>query len=145
MPGDKFGAVDGSNAAGCVGLILRPASEKSILAAENHDIGSRFEGGRRIYDPKYTHKDIDADGLAATISTRSSSGYNEWGVHDFTVIGILAMEPLEVNCTGPSPKTTLSAIADLFPDLALYQFAEDGLVRLEGSSWVKANFSDLYP
>ncbi len=139
-------AGDGTdNASGCVGLILCPRSDRSIVAAAYHDMGTRFDGVRREVQPEYTHKDIDAAALAETISSRGRDSYNEWAVHAFEVAGVFVIEPCYVNWSSKSPRISISTVAQIFPDLNIYKFAEGSLVRRVNDSWVPAAFEDLYP
>lgn len=95
--GDGFDPKDSnSNSAGCVGLIISPDSDRSIIAAESYDIGSNWNDGNREYPPNNVRKHIDHNTLMKTIYARSASSYNEWGVKDFKVVGVFATDPLKV-------------------------------------------------
>jgi hypothetical protein len=92
FPGDRFDGIE-RNATGCVGLVLGLRSPDSLIAVSATDCGTVVDpDGYRV--PRQAH--ISTDNILSSIEGRPTGRYNEWVVADFDVLGVFAIEPLEI-------------------------------------------------
>lgn len=153
-PGDNFYGIQ-RNATGCIGVILDLTAPESLVAVSASDCGS-IEGpdGIRIVQHE---RDIAVADVEASISGRLPGTYNEWVIRNFKVVGVLAVPPFEISVRGAITlppdipeglidtqaqigvdRTSLSAVASLFPSLPTFTFAGQHVFRL-------SSHSDVYP
>jgi hypothetical protein len=136
-PSDNFSDVGSRNAIGCIGVIVGLRTPQSLLAVDPSDAGSINNNGARLYrDKDITMKDLDDSLLLRT-------GYNEWGVKDYEIKGILAVSPFQIwDHTPPGGPDWIDIHAVLveFHSVPVYVFAYNE-IRL--ASAISAG--DIYP
>lgn len=144
---------------GDVGIILKPRSIKSTTLICTIDGGT-------YHNPKTCRR----EGKGVAFSKRGmmdtfakATGYNEWNVQDAETIGIFVhpTKPLEVarrmsfrDMLGYDPsmgdeegigvRITVADIAAMFPDLPIYTFWGQDIVRVETPRLVPVNASKVY-
>lgn len=137
-----FGATDdpraGVDVSGTVGVLLRPASDRSVLAASPYDIGSVYKDGVRWFPrPLRPLSKVD---LANSIDARVEDQWNEWIVDDYVPIGLITLKR-----NGFSVGTDkCQGLVETF-GYPVYQIDDGRLVRLHGDRWIPADHGDLYP
>lgn len=121
-PTDQFHGAGDRNALGCVGVIVGLQGPDSLIAVAPEDLGSWVADGVRQYpEPDLTITDCENSLLKRV-------GHNEWGVRNYTVLGILAVPPFEIwNHTPPGAPccTSLDEVKDTFPNLPIITFDSD--------------------
>jgi hypothetical protein len=85
-PRDSFDPGTLRNATGSVGLVLAPRTNASLLDVWHTDAGS--SRGRIV-------REVTLNECEQTIVNRV--GYNEWAIMDFDVLGLFAVDPLQVD------------------------------------------------
>ena len=160
MPHDEFRDLCSANATGCIGVIFTLLAPDSVMDVHPTDCGSYIEDGVRKV-PKA--RDLTKSDLEATISERANQSYNEWVIAGYKVIGLFAADPYRVSARAnisyphdmPDYLQTndtelvfeykvLEEIEELFPELPIYAFSEDGVVKRDGSTWVSVAHATLY-
>ncbi len=134
---DKLDA--GVNVSGYIGVLLRPASNRSIVAVALGDVGSRYLNGRREFSMPLgpvTRTDLDK-----SIRDRSEADWNEWIVDDYEPIGIIT---LGVGAAYGKGTQSPEQLFEIF-GYPVYRFEDGQLVRLHGDRWIPADHGDLYP
>jgi hypothetical protein len=85
-PGDHFDLdASKSNLPGTVGIIVRPNSDDSVFAVFETDHGNFRDPLTGKYHRQMGRPSIDL----CTYTIKHRSGYNEWAVSNYTVLGIL--------------------------------------------------------
>src|SRR5665811_892053 len=112
---------------GCIGLVLRLKNDKSLIAADRHDCGSREEKDdkgdiRRMVDPRHL-KDLSLGDLEVTITERT--GHNEWVVKDYNVLGIFVHPP----GTAGDRRYRPSEVRELFPGQRIFGFQKGSIIE----------------
>lgn len=137
-----FSAADeprgGVNVAGSVGVLLRPASDRSVLAAAPHDIGSVYKDGVRYF--RRPPKAVSKDDLSNSIEARAEDQWNEWIVDDYVPIGLITLKRDGFSVQKEKCQDLVETFG--FP---VYQIRDGRLVRLHGDRWIPADHGDLYP
>lgn len=128
----------GVNVAGSVGVLLRPASDRSVLAAAPHDIGSVYKDGVRWF--RRPPKAVSKDDLSNSIEERAADQWNEWIVDDYVPIGLITLE--RYGCSVATKKC--QGLVENF-GYPVYQIHDGQLVCLHGDRWIPADPGDLYP
>jgi hypothetical protein len=134
---DKLEA--GVNVSGYIGVLLRPASGRSIVAVAPGDVGSQYVNGRREFS--MPPGPVTRADLERSIRDRSEGDWNEWIVDDYEPIGNITL-----GVGAAYGKGTLSPeqLSDIF-GYPVYRFEDGQLVRLLGDTWIRADHGDLYP
>jgi hypothetical protein len=158
-PGDVFHGFE-RNATGCVGVVLGLQSKDSLIAADPTDCGSiEDESGIRSVAKE---QDITMTDLARTLDERT--GYNEWVIRDYVVLGRFQVPPREVSILSvfefpddmpeylrddtPIPDIRVVGIDELsktFAMLTIYTFAGGRICRQVGNDIVPVDHSEIYP
>lgn len=151
FPGDVFAGIE-RNAIGCVGLVLGLRTPESLVAVSATDCGTNVgPDGHRV--PRQPH--ISIDEIRSSINGRPPRNYNEWVLADFNVLGVFAIEPLEIWGQGRIDvsdevrellassqydaldelqygiiNTSFEEIAEHFPSLPLYTFRRGRICKL---------------
>jgi len=137
MPRDNFAG--GGNASGYIGLLLRPVSDRSIIAASHEDIGSNVVNGVREY-----RKPLDPvlkSDLESSITERAENAWNEWIVDDYEPVGVITVGPgAAYGAVDQTPEQLRETFG--FP---VYRFDDGRLFRLHGDRWLPADHGELYP
>lgn len=124
------------HAFGCVGVILDLITPGSLAAVSHHDVGSSVIDGKRIFPDR----DITPKDLQESLDLRGEE-HNEWGLRDYKVIGILAIDPYEV-CSTPSTDD----IGNTTPEEIRMEFPGQRVVlRAFGTWWLSDAPGSLYP
>lgn len=127
MPSDDFNPSSQTrNVIGSIGLIIDLITPDSLMAVSAHDAGSEVIGGVR----KFTEMDITPSDLNDSLKYRKT--YNEWGLQNYRVCGILALPPYEY--WNPSPPgfqelTNIPEIQNTFNTLPIYSFWDNKIIR----------------
>lgn len=93
MPGDQFEPMP-RNSTGSVGVILGLKNILSVKAAHPKDCGSYTDenGDRQVgQQPPLTIEIV-----RNSITERDAENYNEWVVRDYEMLGLFAMEPIQI-------------------------------------------------
>ncbi|PZR93524.1 MAG: hypothetical protein DI537_10420 [Stutzerimonas stutzeri] len=130
--------VPGRNVSGDIGVILRPGSDRSVLAASPHDIGSRVVNGVR----QFPQRPVFRTDLERSIIGRAEDGVNEWIVDDYEPLGIITLGGGWAY-GAPVPQSP-AMLAETF-GVPIYRFDGGRLVRLDGDEWTPVEHSHLYP
>jgi hypothetical protein len=92
------------------------------------------------------HVDISADLLCETIDRRT--GYNNWLVKDFAILGILALPPFEVvkSCSLGigTTHTNIHQIAQEFPHSAIYSVRDNQYCRLHEGKIEQVAYNEIW-
>lgn len=136
-PRDNFAG--GGNASGYIGLLLRPVSDRSILAASHEDVGSYVVNGVRQYLRPLAP--VLKSDLENSITQRAENAWNEWIVDDYEPVGVITVgEGAACGAGEPTPEQLRDTFG--FP---VYRFDDGRLFRLHGDRWLAAEHGELYP
>ena len=136
---------------GYVGIILDPRSRRSIVSCSTHDGGDCRNLQTGMVEGELEHVDISADLLCETIDGRT--GYNNWLVKDFTVLGILALPPFKVEVIGYHPHigttrgtshTNIHQIAQEFPHSAIYSVRDNQYCLLHEDKIEQVAYNEIW-
>lgn len=160
LPNDEFSDLERANATGCIGLVLGLTSEQSLIDAHPYDCGTFMKNGSRQVP---NARDMTAENIEDTVTSRKGDSYNEWVIANYSVIGIFAVAPFRFSADVPidfpddmpdylrsspiaagfkfsSPKD----LAKEFPSLPIYSFVGGVLVERVQCSWNTIPHSQLY-
>jgi hypothetical protein len=103
----------------------------SIVAVSPFDLGSREdESGERIVA---SYPNITIQDLEESLDLRNLKNYNEWVVRHYEVIGIFAIEPLNVglpSSIGGFRRACLREVFEAFPRVPIFTFNQSFIVKL---------------
>jgi hypothetical protein len=142
VPGDNFDDGKGPrNAYGSVGVILDLTDKDSLATATAGDGGALIVNCAREFD----ERDLDIQKVKDSLLKRD--GANEWGIRNYTTIGIFIADPIQVNTPGLlSPNVDEPFIRAAFPDQRIFSFSGSEIVEiLPDARRVIVNHTELYP
>ena len=118
VPGDVC-SFERMNYTGKVGLVLRPNTVVSITFTSPNDAGSQIDPTR---PGRRTHNcgPVSLQSIEAAISGRALDRYNEFGLHQFSVVGVFVDPPIQYSTDIGFNDVSVDEVAQQFPDLALY-------------------------
>lgn len=137
LPRDNFAG--GGNASGYIGLLLRPVSDRSIIAASHEDIGSYVVNGVRQYLRPLVP--VLRSDLENSITQRAENAWNEWIVDDYEPVGVITVGPGAAYGAG---EQTPEQLRETF-GFPVYRFEDGRFFRLHGDRWLEADHGELYP
>lgn len=159
MPDDIFSGTNERNAIGCVGVVLGLQNPESLVGAASTDCGSYEDEHGQRKCPQQDH--ITIQNLRETIENRVS--YNEWIIRDYGVLGIFAIDPLDIGVLGhPNypddmpdylksgekiplvEQTTFQMIKSSFPKYPIYTFNNSRLCELKDADFIEVKHTDIY-
>lgn len=137
---------------GYIGIILDIISGQSIISCSKFDCGDSRDLRSCTVMGELQNDDLSIDDLGRTITERT--GYNNWLVKNYEVLGILALPPFQVEIInhheliGPvrgSSRIDIRQVASEFPGLSTYTVSDGQYCAFQDGDLVKINYDDIWP
>lgn len=137
---------------GYIGIILDPISSESIISCSTADSGDIRDPRSCTVVGELQNVDISVADLGRTITERT--GYNNWLVKNYEVLGILALPPFRVEIINhheliglvrSSSRTDIGQVALAFPGLPTYTVDNGQYCVFRDGDLVKIEYDDIWP
>jgi hypothetical protein len=137
LPGAEFILGPADNVPGAIGIIIRPNADDSVFSVFGYD-----HGNNRDYSTGKLERQMEVPTIEqCDASIPPKNGYNEWGVRNYTVLGILIVGPAHVvtqpvySVAGAAPDKShrgigIDEVFSEFRGMRLFTMKDDGVYEI---------------
>ena len=144
-PNDPFSG-DTPFVPGYIGIILDPREPYSIVSCSRGDGGDIRDLQTCAVMGEFQDVDLSVDELRSTITGRT--GYNNWLVKDYEILGILALPPYEVVKIAGKDRMTchtgIDQVSSEFHNLPIYTIADGQYFEFQDRASHKTEYDDIW-
>jgi hypothetical protein len=136
---------------GYIGIILDPRGSQSIVSCSPGDGGDIRHLETRTVMGEFQNVDLSVDDLRRTIDERT--GYNNWLVKDYKILGILALHPFKVvqiihhelvGLVKAEAEIDIRQVSSEFPHLPIYTFSNGLCYAFQDGNYVRIGYENIW-